>query len=154
MLRTGSMLKYFEDKGGAETEHGAPLHWPGTPSGFPYRGETAPLLKQKEVEEIDHALDYHSRLFRLWIPEEKEAFDAVMDRIVNGWYMQHRRTDREIPGEVAPAVWLEWVQIYGESPLGKHPGRMQDANNTTITLHEGSRAFDPAAGRQQQPARS
>ena len=77
----------------------------------------------------------------------KPPFDRVMDRIVNGWFMQHRRTDKEVPNQTAPAVWLEWVQIYGESPQGKHPGSMFDARNDTVTLQEGVSPEDPRSMR-------
>jgi hypothetical protein len=113
----GSMLKYFRDNGGPD--HGGDLHWPGTMEGFPFRGDRAPDLHQEEFETIAHAMDYHSKLFELWKPEEKQAFDDVMDRIVNGWFMQHRRHDQWTDDGLA--VWLEWVQVYGEVPNTKVP---------------------------------
>ena len=142
MRSVGSMFKFFQERGGPDTEHRGTLHWPGTAEGFPFRGEQVPLTKQHETEQIGHALDYRSQLFRLWVAEEKAAFDAVMDRIVNGWYMQHRRTDKDVPGQIAPAVWLEWVQIYGELAQGKHPGNVTNDENTVLTL-PGSHAAQP-----------
>jgi hypothetical protein len=135
------MLKFFQETGGLNTEHGGRLHWPGTVDGFPYRGEQAPLLKQQEMENLPLALDYRSKLFELWKPEDKKAFDETMDRIVNGWYMQHRRKDIEVEGQAMPAVWLEWVQIYGESPGTKHPGGSSNGNGHAVTVRPG----DPSA---------
>lgn len=116
----GSMLKYFSDQGGEN--HGGSLHWPGTTDGFPFRGDSVPNLKQQEMEELPLALDYKSRSFKLWDEKEKAAFDVIMDRIVNGWYMQHKRFDNYVPDQQEYVVRLEWVQIYGEHPGNKNPG--------------------------------
>lgn len=116
----GSMKKFFQERGGPASAHGEALTWPGTPDGFPFRGPV-PDMKQDEYEQIPLALDYHSQTFRLWEPEEKAGFDQVMDRVVNGWYMQHRRIDRWSDQHCGLVVWLEWVQIYGETPGVKSP---------------------------------
>ena len=130
----GSMQKFFADRGGPESQHAGTLHWPGTADGFPVRG-AAGDLRQQEFEDIPLSLDYKSREFQLWKPDEKDEFDAVMDRIVNGWYMQHKREDyRVTEGRI---VWLEWVQIYGEVPDGKTPG---------ATKHGQTLQLQPPAG--------
>jgi hypothetical protein len=116
------MLKFFQDTGGPETEHGGTIHWPGTVDGFPYRGEEIPNLKQHEAADVPLALDYRSALFCLWKKEDKEQFDIIMDRIVNGWYMQHKRDDQWIESKQHYTVWLEWAQIYGEAVSAKVPG--------------------------------
>lgn len=115
------MLKYFRESGGPQSGHGGHLLWPGTVDGFPVRSDSPlpPDLRQGEFEQLQLVLDFKSREFRLWLPEEKTAFDDVMDRIVNSWYMQKNRRDRDTPEGLA--VWLEWVQIYGETPTGKTP---------------------------------
>ena len=58
-------------------------------------------LKQREMEEMPLAMDYKSLLFKAWVPEEKANFDRIMDRIVNGWYMQHKRVDKEVKGQIS-----------------------------------------------------
>ena len=126
MESIGRLLKYFQERGGPD--HGGTLHWPGTPAGFPVRSEQQLLLKQHETEELEHTFDYHSQLFRLWEPEDKAAFDQIMDRIANGWYGIRRRIDKDVPDQLAPAVWLEWIQIYGETPQGRQPGGHFDAH--------------------------
>ena len=125
----GSMKKYFADQGG--NAHGGAISWPGTADGFPFRGP-APDFRQEEYQEIPLALDYHSRVFKLFDPAEKQQFDDVMDRIVNGWYMQHKRVDRWSDEHCGMIVWLEWVQIYGESPTGKHPGTTNGPQTNSI----------------------
>lgn len=132
---TRSMKQFFDDAGGQESAHGGKLHWPGTPEGFPFRGEAAPNLKQHETTEMPLAMDYHSRLFQTWVEEDKRAFDLVMNRIVNGWYMQHKRIDKEVDGELLPAIWLEWVQIYGEQANQRTPGVQPDERTRSIQIH-------------------
>ena len=123
----GSMLKFFKEQG---TEHGGTLFWPGTTEGFPFRGQAAPHLKQEEMEQVGLAIDYKSQMFCLWEPAEKAQFDRIMDRIVNGWYMQHMRKDEWDPEHRHYRVWLEWIQVYGEIPHGKHPfGTTGSGNN-------------------------
>ncbi len=128
-MSSGGMLKFFNDKGGRDSEHGETLHWPGTPAGFPYRGATPPLAKQSELDEIPHVLDFHSRQFRMWEPQDKADFDSIRDRIENGWYIQRKRDDRWIESQQHYIIWLEWVQIYGEDASGKNP-RMQHGPST------------------------
>lgn len=130
----GSMLKYFGDRGGEE--HGGPLSWPGV-RGFPFRGDVVPDLKQQEMEQLPLALDYKSRSFKLWDDKDKADFDQVMDRIVNGWYMQHKRYDNYVPEQQEYVVRLEWVQIYGEHPASKTPGNGSNAKNETVTVRPG-----------------
>ena len=112
------MKKYFTDRGG--NHHGGDIHWPGTPDGFPFRGEV-PDFKQAEFDNIPLALDYRAKLFILSDEQDMKEWLTVMDRVVNGWYMQHNRIDRWSDDPVGPVVWLEWVQIYGEHPHGKIP---------------------------------
>jgi hypothetical protein len=136
-----SMLKYFQDQGGPETGHGDKLHWPGTADGYPFRGGIPPNLRQDEFEALPVRMDYHSRLFHLWAEDEKKNFDEIMDRIVNGWYMQHKRVDQWDTTNNGLTVWLEWVQIYGEQPNGKTPGSSHDAADTyTFPLAPGGAA--------------
>ncbi len=115
----GSMRKFFDDRGGPD--HGGDLTWPGTADGFPFRGPV-PDLRQDEFQEIPLALDFKAQVFFLWDADSKAEFESVMDRIVNGWYMQHKRVDRWSDQHCGLIVWLEWVQVYGETPHGKHPG--------------------------------
>lgn len=104
--------KYYGDRGGQQ--HGdQPLHWPCTIDGFPVRGQLAPDLKQRETEDIALTYDFHSRMFELWDPIQKEEFDAVNDRIVNGWYRLLKRADNWDEDKKHYRVWLEWSQIYG-----------------------------------------
>jgi hypothetical protein len=116
----GSLIKYFNDRGGDDSEHRGNLHWPGTSAGVPLRAASAPLLRGEEFEnQITHVSDFHSRLFKLWDPTDKHDFDVVMDRIYGGWYAERRRHDRWCEEHMGYIVWLEWLQIYGEPTNGK-----------------------------------
>ena len=111
----GKAAKYADET--AVENHGGTLHWPGTPEGFPVRstGGSMALLRADEAQErIVHVIDFHSRLFRLFDPGDKALFDKVMDRIVNGWYIQLRRVDRWSDDPGGLIVWLEWGQVYGQ----------------------------------------
>lgn len=141
-MPAGSMMKYFQDQGGPGSSHGGRLHWPGTADGFPFRGDHAPNLQGDEFANIPLALDYHSDAFCLWVPEQKARHDEIMDKIVNGWFMQHRRVERWIEQHTGLWVWLEWVQIYGETPAGKVPGSgHDDSYSQTIALGPGVSAL-------------
>lgn len=118
-----SLSKFREDTGGPV--HNGVLHWPGTPDGFPVRtpDKTAvpPQLRGDEAFAINHVIDFHCQLFDLAKPQDHQAFQSVMDRVANGWYHVSRRTDRWPDNSVAPQVWLEWYQIYGEDASVKNP---------------------------------
>lgn len=142
MTATRSLLKFFGERGGTASEHRGQLHWPGTPDGFPFRGDQVPQLRDDEAESLPLAMDFHSRSFRLWEPTDRADFNVIMDRILNGWYLQHRRFDNYVPEQQEYVVRLEWAQIYGESPAGKVPGidsRSTDAHETlTFPIHPGA----------------
>jgi len=122
---TGGLDRIFDN-------HAAPLHWPGTNAGYPYRGESVPDLKKDELDRlVQHVLDFHSFRFEMWQPEHEVAYQEVMDRVNNGWYCELRRHEEVVylPAEfVAPTgqtltrempyqvIFLEWAQIYGQLP--------------------------------------
>jgi hypothetical protein len=124
----GPLLKFFNERGGADSEHHGQLHWPGTASGFPYRGQPGqlpPMLRGAEYEDrVQHVTEFKSRQFSLWEPEDKKDFDSVMDRITAGWYYKINRIDRWSETYCGLIVWLEWLQIYGESVDAKVPGQI------------------------------
>lgn len=107
-----SFQKYYGDRGGQR--HGdQPLHWPGTIDGFPVRGQISADLKQRETEDVPLSYDFYSRMFELWDPAQKQEFDEVNDRVINGWYRLFKRADNWDEEKKHYRVWLEWGQIYG-----------------------------------------
>jgi hypothetical protein len=107
------------EKFGAEQSperHGDHLTWPGTDAGFPILGKVTGAFKEREYEELEHKLTYHSRDFLLWDPDDHREYLYIMERAVNGWfkvYDRERRWDDEHKGY---RVWLEWAQVYGVAP--------------------------------------
>ena len=106
---------------GGAAHGGANLLWPGTMDGFPVIGQpgVVPNLKQEELERAEERRDYKSRMFLLWEAEEKQAFDELLDRIINGWYRLLRRADTWDEEHKHYRVWIEWYQVYGVIPVGK-----------------------------------
>lgn len=132
------LLKYFGDRGGESSTHGAPLHWPGTVDGYPFRGNSAPLMKKEELADVPLTRDFKSKMFHLWIPEEKAEFDAIKDRIESGWFRQRKREDHWIADKMHYVVWLEWVQIYGmANPVrSTQGGESDDTESYTIQINQ------------------
>jgi len=110
--------KYHNERGGDEAHGGSSLFWPGTIDGFPVKndGGLPPDLKKEETENLDLQLDFKSKLFDLSDPAQKEEFDNINDKIVNGWYSLQRRSDHWDDENKHFRVWLEWAQIYGALP--------------------------------------
>lgn len=109
--------KYFSESGGAQHGH-QQLHWPGTMDGFPVVGPAAgmPDLKTEELEDIELQYDFKSKMFKLWVEQEKTEFDGINDKIVNGWYRLLKRSDHWDEENKHYMVWLEWCQVYGMLP--------------------------------------
>lgn len=104
--------KYYGETGGPQ--HGnQPLHWPGTPDGFPFRGPMAPDLKQRETEDIPLVSDFKSRMFEMWDPVQKAEFDEINDKFLIGWYRLLKRSEHWDDEHKHYRIWMEWCQIYG-----------------------------------------
>lgn len=118
-MALAGLQKYHEIAGGPE--HGGSLHWPGTPDGFPVRGESVPLMRDQEAAALPVVMDYHAQMFRTWVADEYRQFLEVMDRCSNSWYGLRKRIDRWDEQHNGLHIWLEWVQVYNEVPHAKHP---------------------------------
>ncbi len=111
-----SLRKYHAELGGPQ-HGGDQLNWPGTMEGFPVVGNGFRAdLKQDELENIDLRFDYKSRMFDLWDEQQKQEFDDINDKIVNGWYRLLKRSDNWDDEKKHFRVWLEWAQVYGMLP--------------------------------------
>ena len=104
-------------------QHGAgwKLNWPGTIDGFPVRtrGSSAVNLKQAELDELELQYDFKSKMFKLWDAADKQEFDDVNDKIVNGWYKLLQRSEQWDDEHKHYCIWMEWYQIYGVLPAEK-----------------------------------
>lgn len=86
--------------------------------GLPFRGHVPPAYSQDEFEaNLVRVGDPHSRTFRTWIPEENEAYEHVLDMIVNGWAKCLHVARREPPDPATQfglVVSIEWCQYFME----------------------------------------
>ena len=113
-----SLFKYFSDAGG--DSHGGPLAW-SSHLDAPFRGGQAPLLKGSEFDErLVTVCDFKQKEFDLFDSAQRQEYQEVMDRIVNGWYHLHtRELSKNAEGRVQ-YVYLEWSQKYTiESPVAR-----------------------------------
>jgi hypothetical protein len=113
-----SILAKFNREQNTEI-HGGRLAWPGDMSGYPMRlqdGQNAPLLKQHETEELDHAEDFKFRMFDLSKEEDRREYQFVMDRIVSGWFRCLKREHIYNKETEAMKVFVEWTQVYAVPP--------------------------------------
>lgn len=92
-----------------------------------------PLLRKDEAEQMPLRADFRSRLFRLWVPEEKEEFDRVCNLICNGAWEVVSRQDRWPEERDAPEVWLEWIELVHVTPRTEPhvPDNRQDSAAST-----------------------
>jgi hypothetical protein len=70
--------------------HPGPLMWPGDADGFPILGNGmpgSPLLKNEELEELNRISVFRNRMFQLWVEEDNQEYQVVMERIGNGWFL-------------------------------------------------------------------
>lgn len=90
----------------------------GQLDGFPVLGRPgSPTdLKQDEVEAVELRYVYRSKMFSLWEEKDKEEFDGVNDKIVNGLFRLFKRADTWEDEHKHYRVWLEWAQIYSVLP--------------------------------------
>ena len=112
-----SITKYV-----GEQEAGAvPLFW-GNGIEFPFRGHTAPVLKDAELDNVQIVQDFHAKEFDLSVPDLSAEYHHTMDRVVNGWYVCYYREvyrDTETGKRMA---YVEWTQRYGQYVPGSSRG--------------------------------
>ncbi len=108
--------KYFDQK---HDSLGKPLWWPGTSEGYPVRGELPKDLKQEEYENIP--IVYDAKVDILELPRDNEKYAAIVDKCANGWYvLRHEKIEFD-PTKGIYRVFLQWLEIYGESSIKKSP---------------------------------
>jgi hypothetical protein len=111
--------------------HGGQLHWPGV-YGVPFKGPTAPDLKQSEYDNVPIVAQACNRVFNLSDPEQAQMYEWVRDRIRNGLFTGdwvERHWDEETK---TMWVYLEWSQLYAQAPVndGRSLGHGSPTNFT------------------------
>jgi hypothetical protein len=71
------------------------------------------LLREEELEARARP-EYDFKFAKLDLSLEPEAkrYEAIMDKIVNGWYRLIYRTDPKIGEDGKVLVYIEWMQAY------------------------------------------
>lgn len=121
-----SLFKYFGEQ---SKSHNGTLFWSTALNGFPYRGPRPPLLRQDELDQfIDVHWDFHCKEFDLEKEEDRNLYQNVMDRIINGWYyLHHREHVKDITTGRVRYIYVEWSQRYGHlSPELHQRGKFDD----------------------------
>jgi hypothetical protein len=122
--------KYHGEQG---DRYGGTLQWPGA-NGFPFLGDTAPSLKQHEIEALPVVGRSYERVFDLNVDEDREYYNWVRDRIRNGMFVQDHIQRRWDEGKDWPVIYLEWTQCFVMAPPQTHAGRNGHGSSTNFTL--------------------
>jgi len=104
--------KYHGEQG---ERYGGALQWPGA-NGYPFLGDSAPSLKQQEVEALPIVGKAYENSFDMNDETDREYYNWVRDRIRNGLFIQdhvQRRWDDDKPW---PVIYLEWTQCFVMAP--------------------------------------
>lgn len=108
-----SLLQFHSEKRDSQN---VPLHWPGTPDGFPFRGNRIPDLKGGEINNLPYRLTFRSRRFCLWEEQDKRDFDMIKNHMASGLYLEYKRHDQYIESKMHWVIWLEWAEVAAELP--------------------------------------
>ena len=106
MLRyvfVGQLYKYVGEQ---SNRHPGELTWPSY-RGFPVLGGFNYNDEGLYLTSVGY---FHAYTFDLDKPEDREYYQWVMDRIVNGWFLKVR--DELIRENGKIKIYLEWVQRY------------------------------------------
>jgi hypothetical protein len=86
------------------------LHWPGA-GGFPFIGDTAPSLHQREIEALPTVGQAHEYLFDLNDEGQREYYNWVRDRIRNGMFVRDHIDRQRSDAGKWPIIYQEWTQL-------------------------------------------
>lgn len=121
MHQPTSLVKFMSEQSGNGR---GDLHWARAgEDGAPFRGDITSMLTSEEYEErVVRVHDPHVDVYDIGNPEQRVAYQAVMDRIVNGW-ASCQWVDRKYCSETNSwIVYIEWVEHFMEDgmPLASH----------------------------------
>ncbi len=112
------LLKYREEN---QTEDGTPLHWGrAMVDGAPFRGKQVPMWRDEEFETFgERVKNAKTRVFQMWVEADVTAYNAVMDRIANGWWTLLRDIPMPVPTKESFAILCTWTENYIEAPADR-----------------------------------
>lgn len=111
-----SILKYYESLNGKTDEtRGLPLYFDQVDNlGMPFRGP-AFLMKDAEWDRYTFtSYDFFSETFDLSDPAQRQKYQEIVDRCINGWYIILYRHFNHSEHSNYPSVYLEWIVPYRE----------------------------------------
>lgn len=99
--------------------------------GYPIIGNTAPMLTQGELESLPLVANFKAAFFRMWLPEEANAYIKVQDHVANGQFFQKARRDIPVSGIAGQdgdtlKIYLEWVQVEAVCKAAGRPDAVHD----------------------------
>ena len=95
------------------------ISFPGI-DGVPFRGESIPLLKQHEVDNLVEVIDAKVRIFKLNVDKDLEAYTQILDRIAKGIYISIDEKINWVPEERTWYVFLRYGERYKEQSTHAH----------------------------------
>jgi hypothetical protein len=101
--------KYTEDK-----------EVPRSILGFPIAGadKNDTLMDPKALASARHQFGFNSRIFDLGKPDDKKAYDEIMDQIVNRRKMRYKFIELISQDKTSVRFYLEWLDIEAVLPDG------------------------------------
>jgi hypothetical protein len=105
-----SLVKYSHQ---THSSNGKRLFWDRAPvDGAPFRGPTAPILREEEYEaRAVRVADFKMGFFDVADEKGVKDFSQVMECCANGWYkLVHIERFHGTP----PRHYVEWVEYYME----------------------------------------
>lgn len=105
--------RYFPN---GQDGNGNNIHFPGTIDGVPFRSQYPPDLKQEEFEQIKYVYDAHTEIFDLSVPEQKIAYNEIIDKCAKGLSILRFDTSQFDAEKKTWVVFCQWLDKYGEPP--------------------------------------
>lgn len=126
-----SFTRYFSETRDAD---GDKLWWPGGPDGFPYRGETPPLLKSHEFAAMQLSYKFRCRTFYLAKREDHAQYIKIREKCANSYFFALDR-DRQWDEETKDyKIYLEWIEPAYELPVFSVLGASYDVSKDTNAI--------------------
>jgi len=122
--------KYFGEQ---DERHQGTLHWPGV-HGIPFRGSHIPNLKQRELDQLPIVAHACHQTFDLSDPEQAAVYQWVRDRIRNGLFTLDFIERWKNEGGTNMRVYLEWSQLYVQTPPQTALGSNGNGSPDSFTL--------------------
>ena len=83
--------------------------------GLPFRGPTAPLLKEEEYEDrIRRVNDFKNSTFDTEDSEQNAVYCQVMDAVSNGWFQLIHIDRKPKADDNGYRIYIEWVEPFLE----------------------------------------